>query len=111
MRPRTKHTKNTKNRLILMAPTPIGTPTDIAFGAAVLTVGAAALLVMSSGFGAGMASNGRRRGRDGLGLPGAPSARRARRADGTRPEWPPRKGRGGDGENDGDDDGDGEGED
>lgn len=54
-------------------PTPIGAP-DIAFGGALVALGAAALLLMGNGFDAGRTP----RRRDGFGLPDAPSARRAR---------------------------------
>lgn len=52
---------------------------DIAFGGAIVALGAAALLLMGNGFDAGR--EGRKR-RDGIGLPGAPNARRARDKDG-----------------------------
>lgn len=57
-------------------PAPVGTPVDAAFGAAVLGIGVAALLVMGKGFNAG--GEERRKTRDGMGLTDAPSARRAR---------------------------------
>lgn len=72
--------------LITMAPAPVGTPVDIAFGAAVLTLGAAALVIMGNGFKTGIADRGKQ---DGIGLPGAPSARKARDKDGNRADWPP----------------------
>lgn len=68
-----------------MVPAPVGTPVDIAFGAALITIGAAALLVMGNGFQTGA---GARRKTNGFGLPGAPDARRARDKDGNRPNWP-----------------------
>lgn len=70
-----------------MAPAPVGTPVDIAFGAAVLTLGAAALVIMGNGFKAGAADRNRR---DGIGLPGASGARRARDKDGNQADWPPK---------------------
>ena len=72
---------------------PVGTPADLAFGGAVLALGAAALLVMGHGF-----SGGRdERKRGGFGIPDAPSARRARDERG-RTTW-------GGGKKDGKDDG------
>ncbi|CDF39487.1 unnamed protein product [Chondrus crispus] len=70
-------------------PAPVGTPADIAFGGAVVAIGAAALLLFGNGFNAGRDDNDRG---DGMGLPGAPNARRARGKDGKPPKWPPRKG-------------------
>lgn len=74
-------------------PAPVGTPADIAFGGAIVALGAAALLLLGNGFDAGREKN--KRG-DGMGLPGAPNARRARGKDGKPPKWPP--GGGGEGE-------------
>lgn len=62
-----------------MPPAPVGTPADIAFGGAVVALGAMALLLMGNGFGTDK-EGGRRK--DGIGLPGAPDARRARDKDG-----------------------------
>lgn len=70
-------------------PAPVGTPADIAFGGAIVAIGAAALLLFGNGFDAGRDGNDRG---DGTGLPGAPNARRARGKDGKPPKWPPRKG-------------------
>lgn len=70
-----------------MVPPPVGTPVDIAFGTAVLAIGAAALVIMGNGFGVGVGPQ--KRGRDGMGLPGAPDARPARDDEGNRPDWPP----------------------
>lgn len=70
---------------------PVVGPADVAYGAAVLVVGAAAAAVMAKGFQTGI--GGRRTGRDadgfGFGLANAPSARRARDVLGKRTQWPP----------------------
>lgn len=68
-------------------PAPVGTPVDVAFGGAIIALGAAALLLMGNGFDAGGA---RKKRNDGMGLPGAPDARRARDKDGKPPKWPGR---------------------
>lgn len=71
-----------------MPPAPVGTPVDIAFGGAVVVLGALALATMGKGFGVGTE---RRKPRDGIGLPGAPDARKARDDKGNRTSWPPEK--------------------
>lgn len=68
-----------------MPPAPVGTPADIAFGGAVVALGAMALLLMGNGFGT---DRERSRKKDGLGLPEAPEARRARDKDGKPTKWP-----------------------
>lgn len=68
-----------------MAPTPVGAP-DVAFGAAMLLIGAAAFTVMSKGF--NTAAGARREGKDrdefGFNFPGG----RARDGNGNQREWP-----------------------
>lgn len=75
-------------------PAPLGTPADVAFGGAVLAIGAAALVVMGNGFAAGREA----KRREGDGLPGAPGARRARDKDGKPSKGPKGFGGGKDGE-------------
>lgn len=75
-------------------PAPVGTPVDVAFGAAIMSIGAAALLLFGNGFDAG--TDGRSRRKKGIGLPGAPNARRARDKDGNPTDGglqPPQKGK------------------
>ena len=67
-------------------PVPVGTPADIAFGMAVVSIGAAALVIMGNGFQAGSA----KKEKNGFGLPGASNARRARDKDGKPTQSPPK---------------------
>lgn len=75
----------------MVPPTPVGTPADVAFGTAVVIIGAAALVIMGNGFRPPERSNsfqlGGRRNNQGD-LPGAPSSRRARDANGNPTSWP-----------------------
>lgn len=69
-----------------MPPAPVGTPADLAFGGAVVALAAMALLLFGNGFDAGGEGTQKK---DGLGLPGAPGARKARDQDGKPTQWPP----------------------